>query len=66
MSREENNLLDPYDVAILLVGITIGHLPLEYSRFLSMFMVHKGALLGNEGPGIIDRLVDKYTREPFY
>ena len=29
MSREENNLLDPYDVAILLVGITIGPLAMR-------------------------------------
>ena len=43
--REENNLQDPYAVAVKHNGITIGHMPREYSRFLSNFMEHKGELV---------------------
>ena len=45
VSREENNLQDPYAVAVTHNGITIGHMPREYSRFLSKFMEHKGELV---------------------
>ena len=45
VSREENNLLDPYAVAVTHNGITIGHMPREYSRFLCKFREHKGALV---------------------
>ena len=45
VSREENNLQDPYAVAVTQNGITIGHMPREYSRFLSNFMAHRGELV---------------------